>query len=311
MNKKILITGGCGFVGRHFARHFSETYDVTIVDDMSSESALYPEQWMSSLQCSVKFIKADIIEYLKNTKESFDIVIHLAAVVGGRQNIENNPMDVAEDMNIDSFTINWCAKNNSRLIFFSSSAVYPVSYQTYDNHQKLYENLMNFNDNFGVPDLTYGWAKMTGEYLCKIAHQKLGLQCIIYRPFSGYGEDQNEVYPFPAIIKRVINKENPLSIWSNSVRDFVHIDDIVQYVNATMFNFSDATALNIGTSIGTSFMELASKAATLCGYNPEIIILNDKPQGVYYRVSDSSIDYSITLTQGIEKSINYLSKGII
>ena len=71
-----------------------------------------------------------------------------------RVKIENNPMDIAQDLNIDSYVINWCAKNNSRLIFFSSSAVYPVSHQTYNTHQKLHEDLMNFDDNFGVPDLT-------------------------------------------------------------------------------------------------------------------------------------------------------------
>jgi len=308
--KKMLITGCCGFIGRHFCHYFSKEYDITGVDNMMSESSLYPNKWMNKLKCNFNFVEEDIVEFLKKDKTRYDVVIHLAAIVGGRQKIENNPLDIAFDLIIDSTMIKWCADNKvGRLVFFSSSAVYPVNYQMDDENKiKLGVDLLNFDNNMGMPDLTYGWAKMTGEYLCKIAHKNTGLNVVVYRPFSGYGEDQNIVYPFPAIINRIVNKEDPLEIWSDSVRDFVYIDDIIDYVSETMYQINDATPLNIGTSVALSFSELATKAAMLNGYTPTIKILNDKPKGVYYRVSETKINTKISVEDGILKTINYLKE---
>ena len=54
-----------------------------------------------------------------------------------------------------------------------------------------------------MPDMSYGWAKLTCEYLAQArAYEKHGLKSICYRPFSGYGEDQDDAYPFPSICKR-------------------------------------------------------------------------------------------------------------
>lgn len=302
-SKKALITGCCGFVGRHFCKALSEDYEIVGVDNMSSESSLYPKDWMNSLKCDFNFIEQDIIEFLKNNNEKYDLIIHLAAIVGGRSKIEDYPLDVAQDLIIDSTVIKWCADNKvGKLVFFSSSAVYPINFQKDDENKiKLNETLVDFDKNMGVPDFTYGWAKMTGEYLCRVAHKSCGLNVVCYRPFSGYGEDQNEAYPFPAIMKRIKNKENPVIIWSDSVRDFVHIDDVVEYVKKTMNTIEDGSALNIGTSIPTSFSDLVKTASKIVGYNPEINIMNDKPKGVFYRVSESSIEYKISLDDGIQK----------
>ena len=77
-----------------------------------------------------------------------------------------------------------------------------------NNYRLLKEQDVNFSKDISVPDLTYGWAKLTSEYLAKIAYEKHGLKSICYRPFSGYGEDQDLNYPFPSICKRILlNKD--------------------------------------------------------------------------------------------------------
>lgn len=55
-----------------------------------------------------------------------------------------------------------------------------------------------------MPDMSYGWAKLTHEYLSRLACEKHGLKSVTYRPFSGYGEDQDDHYPFPSICKRAL-----------------------------------------------------------------------------------------------------------
>jgi GDP-L-fucose synthase len=306
---KCLVTGGCGFVGRYFSEQLMKTYNVTIVDNMESTSAKEPG-YMYIKQDITDFLKEDTTDFLKedttdflkeDTDDTFDLVVHLAAVVGGRHVIENEPFQVSKDLIIDAVFFDWVAKRKpKKVIYFSSSAVYPIEYQTENNPKKLREDMVDFREgNIGVPDLTYGWAKLTGEFLARIAHTKYGTDIVCYRPFSGYGEAQHETYPFPSIISRACRREDPLVVWSNSVRDFVHIEDIYNFVMDTYNSVHDGSALNIGSGVATSFVELAKIAAKEVGYEPEIKVLNDKPKGVYYRVSDNgTTKRSDTTTEG-------------
>ena len=68
----------------------------------------------------------------------------------------------------------------------------------------LKEDMISFDGDIGMPDMSYGWAKLTCEYLARLAYEKHGLKSICYRPFSGYGEDQDDAYPFPSICKRAL-----------------------------------------------------------------------------------------------------------
>ena len=303
-----LITGGCGFVGSFFTEKLCETNDfnITVVDNISSKSS---RPLSTKILSNINFIQDDLINYIKENNKCFDLVIHLAAVVGGRQHIEENPMDVAQDIIIDTEFFKWVIKTKpKKVIYFSSSAVYPLHLQTKEDHIKLSEDKLDFKKNIGIPDLTYGWSKLNGEYLARLAHSKYNIDIVCYRPFSGYGETQDSSYPFPAILQRAINKEDPLVIWSDSVRDFVHIDDIYKYVMNTYKTINNGSALNIGTSVRTSFVELAKIAAEEIGYNPEIKIIDGNlvPKGVYYRVAANKIDkVNISLREGIKKYIKY------
>ena len=315
--KNVLITGGAGFVGRHMCKRFYDmNYEVYCVDNLISESSKKIEDWPNHLKCPIKIINKDCREYFKNEgkNKKFNLVIHLAAVVGGRAVIENSPIAVAEDLSIDAEMFNWAVKSKpDKLVFFSSSAAYPIKYQKDDeNKKKLSEDMITFESDIGMADLTYGWAKLTGEYLARLAHKKYGLNIVCYRPMSGYGEDQDEVYPFIAILKRVLKKENPIEIWSNSYRDFVYIEDCIDCMLSTMDKINDGSGINIGTGIGTSFENLVKKMCQITNHDGEIKVLDDKPKGVYYRVADTKkmnnlgYEFSTTIEEGINNTINHL-----
>jgi nucleoside-diphosphate-sugar epimerase len=85
-------------------------------------------------------------------------VIHLAAIVGGRESIEGRPLAVADNLSIDSEFFQWCLKTQPRkIVYFSSSAAYPISLQC-DKNIKLREFDVNLKFP-GAPDMTYGWSK--------------------------------------------------------------------------------------------------------------------------------------------------------
>ena len=288
MKEKILITGGCGFVGRHLTKSLSKNKnnEITIVDNLSIGQKL--ENWPKHLKCKVKrVIYDDCINFFEKSKERFDIIFHLAAVVEGRMTIENDPLKVAKDLIIDAAMYRWAVNTRpKKIVYFSSSAVYPIKYQTKKYNIPLSEDLIDFKANrIDVPDMSYGWAKLTGEYLSHLAVTKYGLKVAAYRPFSGYGEDQDLSYPFPAIMQRIIKKEMPIKVWGDGrqSRDFIYIEDCVSGVLKTYEKINDATALNLGRGIRTSFRELIKLASEINGVSYKIEPLLNKPVGVYAR----------------------------
>jgi len=323
--RKILITGGAGFVGRHFTRHFLEAGDeVHVVDSLEKHTgAIDPwGKWPLFDPCDYRnftFGRWDCRDYFnKFANKRFDLVLHLAAMVGGRLMIENNPLAVADDLSIDAAFWQWAKKAEpKKIICFSSSAAYPVKYQGLRNHFLLNEDLISFHSGseIGMPDMTYGWTKLTCEYLARLAYERHGLKSVVYRPFSGYGCDQDDHYPFSSILQRVLKNRNnsELQVWGNGhqMRDFIHIDDCVRGVITTMDKIDNGDAINLSTGIYTSFIEFAKIAANMLGYNPIVKGMENMPMGVYARGGDTSkqrklgFEHKISFAEGIERGLKY------
>ena len=292
MVKNALITGGCGFVGRNLSKRLLKSgFEVHIVDNLVNGQ--HPREWLPPEHTkNLFFHHMDVREFFRReTNTRFGDVFHLAALIGGRMTIEYEPIKVAADLSIDAEFFNWIAQSQpNRILYASSSAVYPVHLQNRDNPPRLREDYVQFKDYIGIPDMTYGWAKLTGEYLACLVVKQHGLKVAVVRPFSGYGEDQDFCYPIPAIAKRAYQHQSPLTIWGSGrqVRDFVHIDDCITAMILALDRIEDGSAINIGTGKPTNFFEVARTFATLAGYDPEIKNLPDKPEGPKYRCADTT-----------------------
>ncbi len=310
--KTHLVTGGCGFVGRNMVKRlYSTTSDrIILIDDLSVGT--HPTTWLDAPLSKkdhgaefygendrVIFIESDLREILRELRldpdyfnkkfdldlKRFDDVFHFAAIVGGRLKIDGDPMMVALDLAIDAEFFYWVVNHKpARVLYPSSSAAYPVDLQTEEDAIALSESDIDFT-RMGQPDMTYGWSKLTGEYLAKIAAEHYGVSIACIRPFSGYGEDQDLTYPVPAIALRAAKKEDPFEVWGSGYqgRDFVHIDDVIDCIMVAMDKISDGTAINIGMGKLTTFREIIGVFTKLAGYEPEIKSLMDKPVGVHSR----------------------------
>jgi nucleoside-diphosphate-sugar epimerase len=280
---KILITGDAGFVGRAFHRALAkQRHDITGIDLVNGK---------------------EVRHFFATDDTQFDIVIHLAAIVGGRMTIEGNPLSVASDLAIDADMFQWALRTRPKhIVYFSSSAAYPIFLQKLAYQQKLREIDINL-EHIRTPDFTYGWAKLSGEMLASYARAE-GLKVTVLRPFSGYGADQALDYPFPSFIERAKRKADPFEVWGRGtqVRDFVHIDDVVGATFAAVIN--DVAVMNICSGRPTSFIELAEMVMLQANYLAPIKNNLDAPIGVEYRVGDTTrmfqvYEPKISLEEGI------------
>ena len=323
---RALVTGSNGFVGRHIVRYLRRRGDTVIgVDDLST--GLRYQEWPSPMYLWSDYLDhfhhMDVREFFRTIEpaEPYDLIFHCAAVVGGRLKIEGDPLAVATDLSIDAEFFNWAVRLDpkpKRVVYFSSSAVYPTLLQSRDTNCALSEGFVTFDTGrIGMPDQTYGWSKLSGEYLARVAAHKYGLPVVIYRPFSGYGEDQDMSYPFPALIERVVNvAEKPMVVWGSGQqqRDFIHIDDVVEAVFASMDRMRVGETLNLGSGEGTSFEKLVQLAGRLLlPYDFDVVYDTTKPEGVFSRVADT---YNlgryyvpkISLEEGIRRVARHLDK---
>lgn len=292
---RAIVTGSSGFLGRHFVRHLNRKGWLVTPVDVKGDNPI------------------DARDVFRRWSGPWDLAIHCAAVVNGRQTIERRPMDQVVDFELDAGFFRWLSDVEvTKAVYFSSSAAYPVAYQG-GNPYQLSEGDIDL-DHPELPDALYGWTKLTGEMLAREA-VKSGQNVLVVRPFSGYGEDQDDCYPFPAIMQRAVKRESPCVVWGsgNQIRDFVHVDDIVEAV-MTLVEIDNQGPINISTGRPTSMTELARMASKAVGYEPQITPLSDEPAGVMYRVGNPSnlepiYTPKISLEEGVDRAIHYLSQA--
>lgn len=297
---RALVSGDRGFLGRHFAAELmNRGYEVHGLDVKAS-----------SAQDCRKFFDLELRH--PTVRKHWDLVVHCAAVVGGRETIERDPLATAESLSIDAEMFRWAAAvGPGRVLYISSSAAYPVELQRMDIYTHpwtLKEDDVRLTENIGAPDEVYGWSKVTGELLADRLRRS-GVPVTVVRPFSGYGPDQDPSYPFRAILDRVKAGDDPVEVWcGDCVRDWIHVNDLVTGA-LTVAESGTEDPVNLCTGRAVSFMDLVTLMGRAVGRPPiRVRFRPDAPQGVAYRVGDPSrmVTYyrpRITLEEGIRRAL--------
>lgn len=290
--KKALVTGSAGFVGAHMVRALDER-----------------RYWVDAVDLADGIDARDVFS---TYDDHYDLVVHAAAHVGGRVDIDGKPLYLAGyNLSLDGGLFEWVTRTRpGQVVYFSSSAAYPVALQEGEwavNGYQLREDEIDLDDPYPA-DASYGMVKLVGERLAGMANDA-GIPTYVFRPFSGYGPGQSPAYPFPSFAARARRREDPFEIWSdgNQVRDFIHIDDVVAGVLAAL-DADNRGPLNLCTGRGVSFNVLAAMFIEAAGYAPLITHHLDAPRGVTHRVGDPSwlrevYTPKITLEQGIAEAL--------
>ena len=293
--KTALITGAAGFVGRHMTRYLRDADWNVVGNDILWE----PTQ--------------NIITGHSDAR--FDLVIHAAAVGPNRKAIDTAPSHFPHNVGLDAQMIEWVAKTQQpRFVYLSSSAIYPKTLQgltgwrsTADPGFMGSRRLREHQDFEDLPFDSYGETKRIGEKMCAAASES-GTKVTIVRPFTGYGTDQSEDFPFRAFLERARRMDDPFKIWGSAeqVRDWIHIDDICAGI-MKLVDEEVTRPVNLCTGVGHSMRELAEMMMARAGYKGKIEVDVNEPLGVHFRVGDPTfMAYwyvpKITLDEGVDRA---------
>jgi UDP-glucose 4-epimerase len=302
---KVLITGGCGFIGSNLTEYlFGKTdWDINILDNLSSGSLNDVKQFIEN-GTRVKFVKGDIVNQddISEVIKDCDYVINLAAQTSVLNSIENPFIDeninVRGILNLLSFSKD---HNIKRFVQASSGAV-------------LGEQEMPINElKIPKPSSPYGASKAAGESYCSAFSNSYGLSCIILRFSNVYGpKSYNKGSVIPKFIKRIF-MEKELEVYGDGeqTRDFIHVNDICNGIYSSMVTkIKKFEIIQLGTGIETSINNLINELLKLAEdfslNKPKIKNVNPKPGEIisnYCNISKAKELLNFKVNISLEKGL--------
>ncbi len=242
--KKVLVTGGAGFIGYHLCSKLSTlTEDCTIYDNLSSGTMQNVKDVPNA-----KFVKGDILD-LKTLCEQpkQDLIYHLAAQVVVGYSMENPLADFETNAKGTLYVLEKARKDDAKVVFASSAAVYgnPTVFPTPESY--------GFH-----PFSCYGLSKVVGEQYCQMYKEQYGLEVVITRFANVYGlRCHGVIHDF---LDKLANNPDKLEMLGTgqNCRDFVHVSDVV----AALIQLGErkdvnSEVYNLGLGKTTSILELA------------------------------------------------------
>lgn len=298
--KKILVTGGAGFIASRLTEKLIEDKNnfVVVIDNfLTGRKDRLPEpadNW--------KFIKCDVNNIYDISplmvSYSFDYVFHYAAVVGVQRTLEH-PVMVLNDIQGIKNILDLSKNSGVKRIFFASSS------EVYGEPTTLPQNEQTTPLNSRLP---YAVVKNVGEAFCKSYKEEYDLDYTIFRFFNTYGPKQSTDFVMSRFIRMALKGED-LTIYGegDQTRTFCYIDDNIATTTLAFYeNKCTNEIVNIGSDIEIPILELAQKIIKVSGSSSKIKHLPPLADGdMKRRVPDIS-----KMKLLMKKEITPLEEGI-
>ncbi|MCW3983689.1 MAG: NAD-dependent epimerase/dehydratase family protein [Candidatus Bathyarchaeota archaeon] len=298
-SKKVLVTGGAGFIGSWLVDELIERgHKVVTVDDLSGG-------YESNVNKKSKFIKADLRDRQKVdtifSEEKFDIVFHLAAYAAEGQSIfspiEINDINLTPMNNLLVAAVN---NNVQKFVFTSSMAVYGSQQPPFSEEM------------LPMPEDPYGCGKAYCENMLKIFAHTYDFDFVIIRPHNVYGPRQNIADPFRNVlgiwINRIMKNKEPYIFGDGKQeRAFSYIGDVAPAIaNAGLESKANGETINVGSDEVTSINDACQVV---------LKAMNSKLKPIYQDARPGEVKYAYCTSEKSQKLLNYktttnLKKGI-
>ena len=309
MKKKILVTGGSGFIGSAVTKYLVNCGHEVSVFDNNSRGRL---RRLKDLKKKIKFFKGDIrdLKKLNSINGNYDCVVHLA-YVNGTKNFYKKPFEildiaVAGLLNVFKF----CQKKKVKSFYLASSS------EVYQNPNKF---PTNESEMLKIPDIhnprySYGGGKIFSELYGVHFAKKYFKKFIIFRPHNVYGYDMGNDHVIPEFIRRfrkIGNKKKFLIYGTGQEeRSFIHIDDFISGFDKVFRKGKNSEIYNIGTTEKIKISKLAHLIAKIQNKSikfQKTKILKGSPSKRcpdISKIKKLGFKQKITLKDGITKLLN-------
>lgn len=300
---KILVTGGDGFIGSNLSNKLIER---------GYKNLVMPK--LNDYDLSVE----NEVFRLFSERGPFDVVIHLAAMVGGINFFKENPGIVYyKNLMINTLVQEQARLNKvSKFIGLGSVLSYPKDALVPFKEESLWGG--DLDDYTGV----YGLTKLSLLTQGQAYRRQFGFNSIHLILTNAYGPGYNfnakELHVIPSLIKKFLkakdDRELEVKMWGtgSASREFIYINDVVEAIILAMEKYDDSEPVNVGSGEETTIKELAEKISALVGFEGRISWDPTKPEGKLRSVSDVSkcrehfgFEAKTFLDEGLKKTIDW------
>lgn len=311
---RILVTGGASFIGSHLVDALvARGARVRVADNLSSGRIENLQTHLAN--DDIEFFEVDLLDprVTEEMVQGMDLVFHNAADHGGRGYIDLHQVECSTNLILDGIVFRAAARAGvKKVVFASSGCVYPEHLQT-DPEQVLYLT----EDLVGPPydaDNLYGWAKLMAELTLRAYYKEGRMKSACLRYFTAYGPRCPETHAVMAMIARALLGQDPFEVWGTGeqVRNWTHVDDIVEGTLRAAERIDDGSGINVGTMERTKVVECARKVLAYMGKTVELSFDPSKPTGPYNRVCDTTLcrerlDWAprVTFDEGLRATIDW------
>lgn len=307
-DKKILVTGGTGLIGRPLVEMLlGKGADVRIVS-LDDPGRANPD---------AEFLRLNLLD-LNNCLtacQGMDYVFHLAGIKGSPKMCMQKPASFFAPTILFNTNMMEAAKqcNVERYLYTSTIGVYSPAEIFHEDD--VWKTFPSENDRFA------GWAKRMGELQAEAYNIEYEWENIaIVRPANIYGPydnfDPENAMVIPSLVRRALNGENPLNVWGDGspVRDFLHARDCARGM-LIVFEKMPGQPVNLGSGKGVSIKQIVDTIVSNLDVRPEIVWDTSKPSGDKKRLMDVNrakelgFEAEITIDNGIKEVIEWYKEN--
>jgi len=306
-NKKIIVTGGAGFLGKYVVEKLKE---IGCFDVFVPKTEEYDLRDLGAIKKMYIVSKADI-------------VIHLAAIVGGIGANRENPGSFFYDNLIMGIQLMEEARKSDieKFVAIGTICAYPKFTPIPFKEDNLWD---------GYPEETnapYGLAKKMLLVQSQAYRQQYGFNSIFLLPVNLYGPGDNfdpkSSHVIPALIKKFyeakVNNEPEVNVWGtgNATREFLYVEDCAEAIVLATEKYDKVDPVNIGAGFEISIKDLANLIKEITGFKGKIVWDTLKPDGQPRRCLDTSradkefgFKAKTDFKKGLEKTIKWYKENV-